>query len=314
MESINKTLAKMMNVPKFKERYEALKDEVLNEPYVRSFIAANPELTEKDIEKSLPKLFEYMSQARDCNKCGSLEQCHNMMQGYHPVLIKKRNFIDIQYEPCNLKIKADAKKKHAELIKSLFMPKDVLEASFDKLDEAMQDSHDDDRDAAIRNALDFVENYENKRSANGLYLYGPFGVGKTYIMGAIANRLAEKGISTLIVYSPEFFREMKNSIGDQTLQEKLDTVKKVPILIFDDLGAETLSSWTRDEVLGVILQYRMMEKLPTLYTSNYDYDELEEHLAYSQKNGIERVKAKRIMERIRHLTDSSFVGGKNRRN
>jgi primosomal protein DnaI len=314
VEPINKTLSKMMNVPKFKERYEALKKDVLNEPYVRSFIAANPELTEKDIEKSLPKLFEFMSQARDCKQCGTLEQCHNMMKGYHPVLIKNRNFIDIQYEACNLKIKSDAKKKHAELIKSLFMPKDVLEASFDKLDEAMQDSHDDDREAAIRHALDFVENYESKRSANGLYLYGPFGVGKTYIMGAIANRLAEKGISSLIVYSPEFFREMKNSIGDQTLQEKLETVKKVPILIFDDLGAETLSSWTRDEVLGVILQYRMMEKLPTLYTSNYDYDELEEHLAYSQKNGIERVKAKRIMERIRHLTDSSFVGGKNRRN
>jgi primosomal protein DnaI len=313
MEPINRTLAKMMNVPKFKERYESLKKDLLNNPQIRSFIAANPELTEKEIEKSLPKLFEYMTQARDCKQCGTLENCQNMMQGYHPVLIKNRDFIDIQYEPCGLKVKSDARKKHAERIKSLFMPKDVLDASFDKLDEAMEDSIQADREAAIKNALDFIEKYEETKSANGLYLYGPFGVGKTYIMGAIANRLAEKGHHSLLVYTPEFLREMKNSIQDSTLQEKLETVKKVPILIFDDLGAETMTSWTRDEILGVILQYRMMEKLPTLYTSNYDYDELEEHLAYSQKNGIERVKAKRIMERIRHLTDSSFVGGKNRR-
>jgi primosomal protein DnaI len=181
------------------------------------------------------------------------------------------------------------------------------------MEEALNDQVEDHRIQAINKAVDFVETFEAGKSAKGLYLYGPFGVGKTYIMGSIANRLAERGVRSLVVYAPEFFREIKNSIQDQTIQEKLNAVKQVPLLIFDDLGAETMTSWTRDEVLGVILQYRMMERLPTLYTSNYDYDELEEHLAYSQKNGLERVKAKRIMERIKHLTDSASVGGKNRR-
>ena len=57
----------------------------------------------------------------------------------------------------------------------------------------------------------------------------------------------------------------------------------------------------------------MAEKLPTLFTSNYDYDELEEQLAYSEKGGIERLKAKRIMERIKHFTTFVEVGGQNRR-
>ncbi len=38
-------------------------------------------------------------------------------------------------------------------------------------------------------------------------------------------------------------------------------------------------------------------------TSNLDLDELEDHLAHSDKGGIERLKAKRIMERIRHYVD-----------
>lgn len=84
-------------------------------------------------------------------------------------------------------------------------------------------------------------------------------------------------------------------------------------MILDDIGSETISSWIRDDVLGAILQYRMMEGLPTLYTSNLDYDELEEHLAYSQKSGAEQLKAKRIMERIRHYTIPQYIGGANRR-
>jgi primosomal protein DnaI len=313
MEPIGRTLSKMMNVPKFKERYETLKNDLMQDPEIRSFLATHPEITEGQIEKSLTKLFEYSSQVRDCKQCGTLEKCENMMQGYQPSLVKTPTYIDIEYHPCKFKRQHDERQKHAKLIQSLFMPQDVLQASFDKLEEAIEESPAEDREDAIQTALDFIENYEHGKSAKGIYLYGPFGVGKTYIMGAIANRLAEKEIRSLIVYAPEFFREMKNSIQDQSIQEKLEAVKKVPLLIFDDLGAETMTSWTRDEILGVILQYRMMEKLPTLYTSNYDYDELEEHLAYSQKNGIERVKAKRIMERIKHLTDSSFVGGKNRR-
>ena len=32
------------------------------------------------------------------------------------------------------------------------------------------------------------------------------------------------------------------------------------MLLLDDIGAETVTEWSRDEVLGTILQYRMEEK------------------------------------------------------
>ncbi|MDI5788502.1 hypothetical protein PO124_09190 [Bacillus licheniformis] len=40
-------------------------------------------------------------------------------------------------------------------------------------------------------------------------------------------------------------------------------VKSTPILMLDDIGAESMSSWVRDEVLGAILQHRMSQQLPT---------------------------------------------------
>ncbi|GAF67049.1 primosomal protein DnaI [Bacillus sp. TS-2] len=162
-------------------------------------------------------------------------------------------------------------------------------------------------------ALDFAENVQPGEDGNGLYLYGRFGVGKTYIMGAIANRLKKRHIETFIVYTPDFFREMKQAIGDGSLQEKLEALKTSSVLILDDIGAETMSAWIRDDILGAILQHRMLEKLPTLFTSNFDYDELENHLSFSNKGGIEELKAKRIMERIRHFSRAVEVKGKNRR-
>ena len=84
-------------------------------------------------------------------------------------------------------------------------------------------------------------------------------------------------------------------------------------MIFDDIGAETLSEWSRDDVLGVILQKRMDNVLPTFFSSNMTMDGLNEHFAKT-RNSVDEVKARRLMERVRFLSKEVFVGGKNRRN
>jgi primosomal protein DnaI len=106
---------------------------------------------------------------------------------------------------------------------------------------------------------------------------------------------------------------MKSSIADSTLNEKIEALKREPILMLDDIGAEAVSSWTRDEVLGPILQFRMLESLPTFFTSNFDLKGLEHHLTYSQRGEEEKMKARRIMERIRSLSVPVIVDGPNRR-
>lgn len=62
-------------------------------------------------------------------------------------------------------------------------------------------------------------------------------------------------------------------------------------MILDDIGAEFLSSWFRDEILGAILQYRMMERLPVFFTSNYTPEELETMLSQSGRGKMEQLKA-----------------------
>ena len=93
---------------------------------------------------------------------------------------------------------------------------------------------------------------------------------------------------------------------------KFNAIKKVPLLLIDDIGAENVTNWGRDEVLGTILQYRMEENLPTLFTSNLTIEELEKHLMATSKE-IDIVKARRIIERIEQLTENKTMISKNLR-
>ena len=85
----------------------------------------------------------------------------------------------------------------------------------------------------------------------------------------------------------------------------------VDILIIDDIGAEKVTDWGRDEILGTILQTRMNNLKTTFFTSNFTLKELERHLS---NNGSEPVKSSRIIERIKFLCQDMEMISKNYRN
>ena len=96
------------------------------------------------------------------------------------------------------------------------------------------------------------------------------------------------------------------------VEDKVNYLKNVDILLIDDIGAENVTAWGRDEILGTILQYRMNNKLSTFFTSNLTLEELEVHLSLS-KNSEDKVKARRIIERIKELTEDLELVSINRR-
>ncbi|HSO57059.1 MAG TPA: primosomal protein DnaI [Paenisporosarcina sp.] len=311
MEPISKTLKRVVNADAFTERYEKMKSEILENDGVQAFLAENGDIVNKAIvDRGLGKLYEYTTQNHDCETCENVANCENMMKGYVPQLTMIRGLIELDYARCRQKIIEDERREVSAMISSMHMPKDVLKARLATV------TYDHNTRVNLGTAANtFMEELKTtgQLPSKGFYIYGEFGVGKSYVLGALANELAEQKIKTVLVYVPEFLREMKHAIQDQSLQEKVDYVKKAPVLMLDDLGAETLSTWTRDEILGTVLHYRMAENLPTFITSNFDYDGLEDHLAYSGKGERELVKSARIMERIRSITIPMRLSGKNRR-
>lgn len=308
MEPIQASLKRWMKENhSFQAMYQKMRHEVLSDPEIKHILKEHTELTNQDINRQLMKLYEYATQNKDCNNCPTGCQ-NNILAGYKPRMTIVGKEVQLTYEKCKYTIQKENQQKKSSLIKSLYMPKDILGASLSELDHKDPDRHD-----AIREVVHYVNQLKEDRPKKGLYFYGPFGVGKTYFLGAIANELADKNIASMLIYMPEFVREIKSSFKDDSLNEKIDQFKKIPVLMIDDIGAESISAWFRDEVLGSILQYRMMEGLPVFFSSNYNLDQLEKHLAVSTKGDVEELKAGRIIERIRQLSTPVAIFAENRR-
>ncbi len=285
---------------------QVIEKEIFEDEDVKAFLEQHKEeLTPEAIRKGMSALLEFRME-RDARKNNKEVKA----PGLEPCLEVHNGFILVNYKRTEEAIREERERKRKRLIHSINMPKNIAEARFS--DTALTPERQD----VIGELLKFINSYKPNSTEyqKGLYLAGPFGVGKTYMMGALANELSENGVETTLVNVPTYSAEIKQAIATNTVEAKLVSIKNTPILVLDDIGAEMNSAWFRDEVLMVILQHRMLQELPTFFTSNFTIDQLEAHFAHSNKGDQELLKAKRLIERIRFLAKEYFVDGQNHRN
>lgn len=258
------------------------------------------------LEKYTSILEDTFVEYKNCKNCPRLESCPNNVKGYRYTPEKGENIISFSYVACKKfekKSKDTAYQKNLELFD---MSKDIEEASLKNLYK-----DDKARLPIIKYFKEFIDSSSAGEKPKGLYLNGCFGSGKTYMIAALFNEMAKRGVKSVLIYYPDFLVNLKSSF-QTNYAEKFDYIKKVPLLLLDDIGAENCSAWSRDEVLGPILQYRMESHLPTFFTSNLTLEELESSLAITQSSA-DKVKARRIIERIKQLTINLELISKNRR-
>ena len=251
---------------------------------------------------------ESAKELNNCKSCKNILECKNSYTGhvYYPDMLNDNLVFD--YVACKYKKELDERNKYKSNIYLFEIPKEIKEASMKNIDLDNQD-----RFKIIKWLKKFLDDYKPNIGMKGIYLTGNFGCGKTYLISAALNELAKKDHKIAIIYYPEFLRSLKESFNDpDSYNEKFKMIKRVEILLIDDIGAETMTEWSRDEVLGTILQYRMQEGLVTFFTSNFSIKDLEEHFSVSSK-GIEKVKAQRIIERIKYLTEEMTLISENKR-
>jgi len=263
---------------------------------------------DKLLMKYTSKLQQTTSELKNCKNCKNIFQCQNEIEGhvYYPTC--EENNLSFYYTPCKYQKEITEKNKYKDNIYTFDMPKEIKNAKMKDID-----TDDQARFETIKWLTNFLDNYKKGNFIKGLYLTGNFGTGKTYLISAMLNELAKKGSKIAIIYFPEFLRSLKSSFGDEEdFNNKFDCIKKSELLLLDDIGAETTTAWGRDEILGTILQYRMQEQLPTFFTSNLNISELEEHLSTTSKD-VDKVKSRRIIERIKYLTDQIIMISENKR-
>ena len=279
--------------------YTSLKNEAFK------ILVSKLETTDIVKMKYTSSLMDSSLEFSNCMNCPGLSKCQNKIKGfmYTPVATKKAIFFE--YKACKYKNQELIDNKYLENIELFEMTSSLKKATIKEMY-----TNDKERLEIVKYFKKFIDNY-GKNKVKGLYLHGSFGAGKTYLVAALFNEMAKRNIKSVIVYYPDFLRSLKESF-ENGFKEKFNYIRRVPLLLLDDIGAETVSEWNRDEILGSILQYRMEEGLPTFFTSNLTIDELEEHFAITSR-GIDKVKARRIIERIKYITEDLKLVSVNRR-
>ena len=250
-----------------------------------------PNATLKNINEYINMIFE----KENCKKCKGLNECKNSTQG----MVLECENDSFYYKNCKYRKQNELKLHSKSKIAALFLPEEVLNASLDSYNLDCES-----RIKIINHVKKMIDEYDLCEKRKGLYMYGSFAIGKTYTLSVIANMLAEKNLSSMLIYFPDFVSNLKANIGDSLQFIKIiESIRTTDFLLLDDLGAENLTPWVRDEILGPIINYRLMENKPIFITSNVSPNELKTYLSIDKsKQGM--LKAERIMARLTDLVNT----------
>lgn len=289
----------------FDEQFSIRKKESVNtlgkNTEIQKFLNSN-NLTKEIIENNWIDFIEYEEDLNICVACPGIALCPKNFKGYQLQLDYQQDSIKKTYQVCPYGDELNQEMlAMLRIIKNV--PEELLKTTFNDIKVNNQGN--------VVEILLALNTFITKPTKKGVYLYGDMGVGKTYIMAAFINKLAKNGYTCGFINLPELFARLKREFNTtNTTDNTLNEIKQVDFLVLDDVGAESLSSWSRDEVLYSIVNERMNRGLATFFTSVYNLNDLEKYYMLS-KSKEERIKSQRIIERIKAISQPLELSGIN---
>ncbi len=113
-----------------------------------------------------------------------------------------------------------------------------------------------------------------------LMLAGPSGCGKTHLAAAIANHCIANNRPVFYITVADLLDHLRSAFSPNSevpYDEFFEQVRDTPLLILDDLGAQSSTPWAKEK-LDQLLNHRFSNQLPTVIVSIVPIDELEERI------------------------------------
>lgn len=131
--------------------------------------------------------------------------------------------------------------------------------------------------AAKEIATQYIEHFDKMLEKGiGLYIWSQSrGSGKSRLASTISNELTERGHRNKYVSSNAILSEIQKSWDEKNISEEqvMRPYLESQLLIIDDLGARSKKDWI-DERMFWLIDTRYQNNMPTIFTSNYDIEEL----------------------------------------
>ena len=291
-----------LNEEMLKEKQQLI-ERLRQEELVQQFLLKH-ELSMELVEQFPYRISKGVENLKRCEGCGGLSECRQQKAG-EVHLLTYNGILRLEPKLCEFAKSRNKERMHLKKFWIDQMPEHLKTVSLKQIDQSTESA--DYLRALSEVTMNLIHAEE------GLFLYGAVGTGKTYLAGCIANYYARKGNSVAFVQTPAWISKMKGMLNDPDgFERELEMMKKANVVVFDDIGAESVTPWVRDELLFPVLNERMENERLTYFTSNEDLNSLHEHYAFTSL-GEEKMKAVRMMERIKKLSKPLEIKGKNRR-
>jgi DNA replication protein DnaC len=119
---------------------------------------------------------------------------------------------------------------------------------------------------------DWADQYPNVSSRNML-LTGKSGLGKTFLLHAVAERLIERNVNVLIISAYKLLELVRKAYFSN--DESAGELSETDVLMIDDLGSEPLMQNVTVEQLFNLLNERLNSGLSTIISTNLTMEELQ---------------------------------------
>jgi DNA replication protein DnaC len=132
----------------------------------------------------------------------------------------------------------------------------------------------------LQEAYRIARMFAQSPEGSWLVLLGRNGCGKTHLAAAIANYRLAQGQPAFFVGVPDLLDHFRSAYSPEsklTYDELFETVRSTPLLILDDLGAQTSSPWAQEKLYQLI-NHRYNARLATVITSNLPPKDIEARL------------------------------------
>lgn len=253
------------------------------------------------------KFQDYCAVKAKCEHCVGLTFCTQPMRGQYLDLIWDGGLMNVIVH-CRYAQEKAKLYEHQKYYRFHDFPDAYIFVDLAKLDLKNESSE-------YKNAvMQVLQCIMDDTTEKGLYLWGKPGVGKSWLAAGMTNFFAKKHKRVAFVNVPKLMSDLKRMFQDpDAMEQRLSMMKQATVLVLDDIGGESITAWSRDDILLPILDARMEKQKLTVFTSNYNQAELTLKMALTSKHQQEPVAAQRLAERIKTLSQEVFIKGESRR-
>ena len=109
-----------------------------------------------------------------------------------------------------------------------------------------------------------------------LLITGGYGCGKTHLAAAIANFAVGMGVPTLFLTVPDLLDTLRFSYDSEetSFEQRFEEIRNAPLLVLDDFGTQNATAWAQEKLFQIV-NYRYINRLPLVVTTNLALDEIE---------------------------------------